>query len=141
MTIAALPTQGCELRIGDGSSPESFVAIGEVIDFSGPSGTKNVIDVTSLDSTGGFKEKTWGLKDWAQLTANIFYVPQDTEHAQIFSEFTTDTFRNFQIALTDSPVTTYQFNGFITGLQFNVAVDNVVRGTVTIEITGNITSV
>lgn len=141
MTTAALTTQGVELQLGDAGSPGNFVAIGEITDFSGPSGSKNVLDVTSLDSTGGYKEKAWGLKDWAQLTANIFYVPQDTQHTQIFDDFTTDTYRYFQIVLTDSPATTYQFRGFVTALQLTVAVDNLVRGSVTIEITGAITDV
>jgi len=74
MSSQALESQGMELKIGDGASPEVFAAISEIKTFTGPGGSATVIDVTDLSSAA--KEKRMGLADEGQLSLPLTTFPQ-----------------------------------------------------------------
>jgi len=137
MSSQALEAQGMELKIGDGASPEMFTAIPEIKTFSGPGGSAAVIDVTDLSSPA--KEKRMGLADEGQLSFTINYIPANQQHADLREARATREETSFQMVFTDdSPSTTWDFSGFVTGFSVSGAVDGVVEATVTIEITGAI---
>lgn len=133
----ALETQGVTLKIGDGASPEVFTAISEIIDFTGPGGQAAVIDVTSLDSTA--REKRMGLPDEGQFTFNGILLPDDTGQSALRTARTGRTLKNFKLTLTDSPATTLSFSAYVLGFENSGGVDDVLRLSVTLEITGPVT--
>jgi hypothetical protein len=137
MSSQALESQGMEIKIGDGNSPETFTAIPEIKTFTGPGGSAAVIDVTDLSSAA--KEKRMGLADEGQLSFTINYIPTNTEHEALRDARATRVETNFQMVFTDdSPSTVWDFSGFVTGFAVSGAVDGVVEANVTIEITGEI---
>lgn len=137
MSDAALESQGMELKIGDGASPEVFTKITEVKNFNGPGGTATVIDTSDLDSVA--KEKRMGLPDEGQFTFTINYVPNDTQHTALRAARASRALTNFKLLFTDSPQTTWTFAAFVLGFAISGAVDGVVQANVTLEVSGAIT--
>lgn len=138
MSANALESQGTILLLGGGAgtSPETFTEIQEVISITGPSGTANTIDVSDLGSTR--REKRSGLADNGNLSFEIFYIPQNTQHALLRTKYGSRDGINFQIQFTDSPATLWQFEGYVTGFSATTSVDSVWKATVTVEINGEI---
>lgn len=137
MSSSALKTQGTTLKVSDGASPEVYTAIGEISNISGPDGTAPEIDVTDMDSTA--KEYLLGLPDEGNVTFNVFFVPQDTQHAQLWSDKTSGTARNYRITMTDSPQSTLTFSARVSGLSLDFGTDAATTGSVTLRISGSVT--
>lgn len=138
MSSSAIETQGMAIKVSSGS-PSVFTTISDVTDFSGPSGTANIIDVSDLQSTS--REKKQGLTDNGQFSFNIHYIPNDTQHELLRSSQASRTRLEFQMVFTDSPTSTWTFYGYVTGFNVSGAVDDVVKSAVTVEIDGDITVV
>lgn len=137
MTTNAIATQGTLLKRGDGGGPEVFTAIGEVADISGPGGTANIIDATHLAST--FREKVMGLPDEGQITFTLNYVPGDAQQQGLKTDRANRTLRNFQLVLTDAGNETGSFAAYVIGFNLNIQAEDIVRASVTLEITGAVT--
>jgi len=142
----SITTQGCQVRIGDGSSPQVFESIGGLVSFTGPTGQRQVIDVTTLASTA--REKQVGIPDMGQVTMELIYdgdsgtdvsSPQVLSHTLLFDRFQDGASSAFQISLDDSPEELFDFNAFVLAYQFSTSIDDVVRVSVTLEIDGAIT--
>ncbi len=136
MATNALETQGMVIKIGDGGGTEVFTAIPEIVSFSGPGGSANVIDATNLSSTA--KEKRMGLADEGQLQFTIRYVPANAQHAQLRTDRAARTLRNFKLEFTDSPVTVWDFSAYVTSFTVSGGVDALVEAQVSLEISGSI---
>ena len=52
--------------------------------------------------------------------------------------FKAGTLQNFQIAFSDSPATTFTFTAFPMNVSFNIGLDDIVRGSFTLEISGDV---
>jgi predicted secreted protein len=85
-------------------SGTAWVNIAEVNSISGPSMTRETIDVTSLDSTGGYREFIAGFRDAGtlQLTMNFTRSTYDT----MKDDFEDDSAQNYEIVLPDDENTT-----------------------------------
>lgn len=57
--------------IGDAASPEVFTALAKVISMSPPSKSKADIEVTNLQSSGGYREYISGLKESGECNVKI----------------------------------------------------------------------
>ena len=73
--MASVKTQGCTLALGDGASPEVFTSVINLVSFQGPSGSRQVIDATTLASTA--KEKDVGIPDLGQITFDYNFSSAD----------------------------------------------------------------
>lgn len=133
MSINAIEAQGIDLKIGAGS-PVTYTEIPEIVSFNGPGGAAAVIDVTDLSSSA--MEKKMGLRDEGQLSFEMNYIPDNTQHAALRTARANRTLTPFQIILTDVSTTTWVFNAYVTGFTIQGAVNNVVKASVTLEITG-----
>lgn len=129
-----IESQGVTLAISVGASPSSFSIIANVVDFSGPGGQASVIDITNLASVA--REKRMGLPDEGQLTMNLLLDPDNATHQALRDARKNRTPCEFRITLTDGTPTTLTFAGFVLGFVTNVAVDDVVKAAITIEING-----
>lgn len=136
MSSQAIETQGTIISIGSGD-PIVYTEISEVKSFTGPGGSAAVIDVTHLRSTA--KEKRMGLADEGQLSMTINYVPTDASHVALRAARAARTKTPFQLEFTDGTIWT--FEAFVLQFSTSGGVDNVVEGSVTLEITGSITEV
>jgi acetylornithine deacetylase/succinyl-diaminopimelate desuccinylase-like protein len=132
--MATLEAQGTTLSISLGTSPTSFTSIGNVIDINGPGGQASVIDVTNLSSVA--REKRMGLPDEGQVTFNIQLDPDLTSHQVVRDARKNRTQCEFRITLTDTTPTSLIFSGFVLNFSVSLAVDDVVKASVVIEVTG-----
>ena len=96
---------GSQLKIGDdGSVTENFTKVVEIIDISGPSMSRDVIDVTNQDSTDGWREFVPGLRDGGEVGITANWIPvsgtQDGTTG-VLSKFRDDILHNWQIITAD----------------------------------------
>ena len=118
-------------------SGSAWVNIAEVNSISGPSMSRDTIDVTSLDSTGGYREFIGGFRDAGtlQLTMNF----SRTTYDLMKTDFESDTSQNYEIVLPDTENTTLEFVGLVTELPLEITADDKITSSVTLKITGQVT--
>jgi len=118
-------------------SGTAWAPIAEVNSISGPSMSRETIDVTSLDSTGGYREFIGGFRDpgTIQLSMNFTRTTFDLMQA----DFESPDSANYEIVLGDDENTSLEFVGFVTELPIEVTADDKVTSSVTIKITGQVT--
>lgn len=140
MATTYIESQGVELQVGDGGDPtETFALIPQVITINGPDGSASEIDVTTLDSTA--REFAMGLADEGNIPFELVYDPDNTVHAGLRADRAARTLRNFQLVLTNNPATTFALSGYVTQFALTAGVDDVVRVSANIRISGPMTEV
>ena len=135
--MAGVKTQGNTLELFDSASPMVATAIGAVTGFQGPTGSRQVIDTTTLASTA--KGKDVGIPDMGQITGDFNFLATDAPLIDVWAAFISGDIQNFIIRFTDSPNTTFSFAGFVLNFSFASPLDDIVRGSFTIEIDGTVT--
>lgn len=113
------------------------VAVAEVNSITGPNSTRNQIDVTSLDSTGGYKEYIGGFRDGGEVTLNMNFTK--ATYGLMQNDFEADADIAYSVVLPDASNTTIGFNGFVQNLGFAVPTDDKVTADVTIKVSGPVT--
>jgi len=115
----------------------SWATLAEVTSISGPGMTRETIDVTSLDSIGGYREFIGGFRDGGnvQLAMNFTRVTYDI----IKTDFEDDAPKYYEIVLPDEENTTIEFAGVVTECPIEVTADDKVTSTVTIKVSGEVT--
>jgi len=137
MPSSAIAGVGTVFNRGDGASSEAFTSIAEVNSISGPTMSRDFIDVTSLDSTDGYREFIGGFRDGGQLTLNMNFTRDGFEQMRL--DFEDDDSINYQIVLPDAGNTTLDFAAFVTDLPLTITPDDKVTVDVTMKITGHVT--
>jgi hypothetical protein len=120
------------------ASTAAAVAIAQVVGFNGPSGNANVIDASHLGSTA--KEKMIGLRDEGQVSLDVNFLPTDGGQTALRADRASRTMRKAVIKLndntSDAATTKITFDAYVSGFSITGAVDQVVKGNITLEITG-----
>ncbi len=119
------------------TSTAQWVDLAEISSISGPSMTRDFIDVTSLDSIGGYREFIAGFRDsgTVSLTMNFTRTTYDLMKA----DFENDEAQNYEIILPDKDLTSFEFEGLVTELPLEIPTDDKVTANVTIKIVGQVT--
>lgn len=138
MASAAVKAIGTALKIGDGGSPETFTTIAEIKAITGPARTSDKIEVTSMDSTGGYKEYVPGLKDGGDVTCDMNFVDSAAQDA-LGDDFENQTLRNFQIVTTHGTPKTIAFAAYVTNFGYSFDPTDVAKRNVTLSVTGQVT--
>ncbi len=115
----------------------NWVNISEIKNISGPSKSRTTIDVTSLDSTGGYKEFIAGLKDPGGVTLAMIF-RRDT-YDIMNDDFEDDLLQNYEIFLPDAEYTSFEFEGLVTELPLNIPTDEAITMDVVIKVSGEVT--
>lgn len=116
--------------------------IGQVAGWNGPNITGNIIDITHLRSTA--KEKMVGLQDPGDLSISVFFQATSELHKPLADDLQNRTLRRWDIKFTDQgstagdqPSAVY-FPGYLNGYTITGAVDDVLKGDISISITKGI---
>lgn len=112
-----------------------WVAIAEVKSISGPTMTREMIDVTNLDSTGGYREFIPSFRDGGTVTLSMNF--SYAGYTALKADFQSDTLVNYEILLSDG--TSVNFSGYVQDLPINVTFDDAVTSDVTIKVSGEVT--
>ncbi len=125
---------GTQFRRWSGSA---WVKLAEINSISGPSMTRDTIDVTSLDSIGGYREYIPSFRDGGtvQLTMNFVRASLDLMKA----DFESADIQNYEIVLPDDETTSFEFAGVVTELPLEISPDDKITMNVSIKITGAVT--
>src|ERR1700681_1253297 len=115
MTTIAKIANGTLLKIGDGTGTEAFTTVPEVMKLSGPTSKFDLMDVTSHDSSGYYREFIPGLLDGDTVKAEINMRFSNTLHKGIRVDNAAATKRNFKIVFPDSSDNTCLIATYITG--------------------------
>lgn len=122
----------------DSNGAGSFVAIASVGDLSGPSRTRNMIDVSAHDSPDKYREFVKGMKDGGEVTATINYRPGETTHQALDADFEEDDLREYQIVMLpgDPDEHTWEFSAGISDIGDEFPLDDKMAREVTFKISG-----
>lgn len=128
---------GTSFKIGDGASNEQFTAIAEVNNISGPNITRDLLETTSLDTSGGYKTFIAGFRDGGSIDLDMNFTRDSYDDFK--DKIESDAVNNYQIVLSDTGATTFDFAGFVVSLGLTVAPADKVAARVSIKITGTVT--
>lgn len=117
----------------DGGDP---TAIGGIESITGiGSGSATEIPITTLASTA--KEFRQGLQDFGTIQISLSRRNEDdVGQTELSAMLAAQATREFVLTLPESTKNVITFQGFVTQITSDIAADNVVKGTVTVRITG-----
>lgn len=129
-----------EIRVWDGAAWEK---IGEVSAISGPTMTKETIDVTNFDSDGGYREFIASFKDGGTMTLTMNFVMANySVLLDLFNAIGPDEIADWELNLPDGDAgaleSTFFFKGIVTELPMEIPADDKVTNTCTIKISGKV---
>ncbi|MFJ9382029.1 phage tail tube protein, partial [Streptomyces sp. NPDC101455] len=87
--MAGLDAKGTQLK-RDSNGAGTFVAVANISDVSGPSRSRDAIEVTAHDSPDNYREFVKGLKDGGEVEITINYDPGDVTHQALDADFEED---------------------------------------------------
>ena len=131
MASLAVAGVGTEFRRWSGSS---WVQLAEINSITGPTMTRDFIDVTSLDSTGGYREFITGFRDAGTISLAMNFT-RDTYDA-FQDDFESPDTHYYEIVLPDVENTTLEFAGLVTEIPLTIPTDDKITADVTIKISG-----
>lgn len=129
----AIAGVGTQFRRWSGTA---WVKQAEITTISGPNMTREIIDVTSLDSTGGYREKIPGFRDGGTIQLGMNFT--NTTYEQMKADYDSDDLQSYEIVLPDDDTTTIEFTGLVTDLPIEIVGDDKISSNVTINISGEV---
>ena len=133
MASKAIAGVGTKFKRWNGSA---WVDIAEINSITGPSMSRDTIDVTSLDSTGGYREFITGFRNAGTVVLAMNFTRATYE--TMLNDFESNTIQNYQIVLPDAENTGLDFEGLVSELPLTIPADDKVTADVTIQVTGNV---
>jgi predicted secreted protein len=135
--MAGLDAFGTQLK-RDTTGSGTFVAIANVEDISGPSRSREAIEVTAHDSPNKYREFVKGLKDGGEVEITINYDPASASHQALDDDFEEDDLRDYQVVILPGTADewTWEFSGLITDLGDEFPHDDKMERTATFKISG-----
>lgn len=136
MTSTALSAQGTKISINTGTAQTpTLTQVTNVSDISGFDGKAAQIDTTNLSSTA--KERMLGLQDWGSVTLATDINLKEASHAALLAAKKAGVPQSFTVELSDT--STITFNAFVSTFPISAKVDQVYKGNIVLDITGDIT--
>ena len=130
--MASLAISGVGTVIQRWNGTSAWEAIAEVTNISGPGLTRDLIEVTSLDSTGGWREFIGGFKDGGTVVLSMNYTRAGLD---AFREgFESGTAESYEIVLPDD--TSIEFEGFVQEFPLTIPTDAQITMETTIKVSG-----
>ena len=133
MASTAVSGVGTKFQRWNGSA---YVSLAEVNSITGPSMTRAFIDVTSLDSTGGYREFITGFRDAGTISLKMNFTT--ASYAFIKEDFQKVAANAYKIVLSDPGLSTLEFEGLVTELPLPIPTDDKISADCTIKITGEV---
>jgi len=131
-----IKAQGTLLQLGTVASPQTFAAVANVTGITGPDGQKPDIDVTNLSDVA--RRFLTGLPDFGSVSLELNYSPDETTHDTLYALFLSGALRQWRILFSNA--TTYlEFNATVQTFPFQFAIDDVVKITVGLRVSGQVT--
>lgn len=117
-------------------SGSAWVTMAEINSIEGPTMDMDVIDVTSLDTGGGYDEFITGFAQGGTLVLNMNFTRSTYEVMK--GDFEIDVVRNYRIILPDDEATSLEFEGLVTEIPITMEAENQLTADVTVQISGEV---
>jgi hypothetical protein len=131
-------TTGATLTVTSATAaPATFATIGNIKSFQGIDGTANEIDVTNLLSAA--KEVRLGLPDSGQFTIEVDQDSTDAGQIAVRVSCQAQTLKQYKITFAGGAVLT--FSAYCKKFSTAAGIDQVVKGSIALRITGAYTLV
>lgn len=114
----------------------NWVDLAEINSITGPNKSRNTIDVTSLDSTGGYKEFIGGFKDGGTISLPMNFTRATYELMN--TDFESADLQNYEVLLPDVEKSSFEFEGLVTELGLGIPADDKITADVTIKVSGQV---
>lgn len=129
MTVKATRSIGTQFKVND-------IVVGDLRSIGSPSMTQEELDVTTLDSGGGYREFIAGFKDPGEVSLTGFFVPDDEGQVELYNVYDTGALANFVIEFPASMDAKWEFQGFVTAYSTPADSEEAVGFEVTIRVSG-----
>ena len=134
MTTNAKIGHGVLFKIENDASPQVLTVIGEITSVTPPNRSRDTVDATHSQSPEKWREFIAGLKDGGEASAELNFVPGSVGDLLLNAQFDSDDPSVCEIGFPDG--STFSFNGFLTGDEIGVPIDDKMTKTVTFKVTG-----
>lgn len=138
MTSSAIWAYGSILQLGDGATPEVFTAIAEITELTPPQMSRDDIDVTSHQSSDGYREFISGLRDGGEVTFKANWLPTNSTHdgtTGLLETFNDNDTHNWKVILPNTLIT-IAFSGFLTAFEPDLPIEEQAQLSGTIKVSG-----
>ena len=120
---------------------DGWVEMGEVDFIEGPGFSKTQIDVTTMGTTGGYREFISGLKDGGEVVLTMNFTKESYEQSKsIFDRVGRFGVEDYSFILDDNPSEANRsclwFKASVEGMPVTVPIDDKVSMTVTLKVSG-----
>jgi predicted secreted protein len=140
MTTQARIGFGTVFQIQDqDASPVAYVTVGEVTNITLPNLTRDAVDATHTESTGGWREFIPGLRDAGEVSIEMNFVSGSASDTLIRAQFASDSLSLCKILFDTSPADGVSFSGIVTGYEVQAPLDDKVAATLTVKVSGAVT--
>ena len=137
---------GSDFKVGnDATGTETFATVAEVLDISGPSMSRDTIEVTNQDSASGWREYIAGWRDAGEISISANWIPAGATQdgtTGILSKFLDSDLHNYQIITPQCDGTetyTISMTGIVTGFGVNLPLTEQAKVDFSIKLTGAVT--
>jgi predicted secreted protein len=113
---------------------EIWEAISEIESITGPGMSRDTIDVTSLSSTGGYREFIAGFRKGGTFVLKMNWTRKGFD--MFLADFESDDLGNYEVVLPDPDQTCIQIAGLVTDCPLTIPTADKITMDVTITISG-----
>lgn len=136
MSTIAIIANGTLLKIGDGASTENFTVVPECMKLTGPAVNYDLLDATSHDSAGFFREFIPGLADGDNISIDVNWKPSNTVHKGLRVDSYARTRRNFKTVFPDATDNTVLTATYIKTITPKADIGTILAAAATLKVTG-----
>lgn len=133
-----LPAMGTHLAIESTTTVGTFIPVALVGPLSGPSLSRDTIDVTNHDNQSGYKQFIGSLKDGGEIALTLYWNPDASgqyEPDGLYAAFEDGLTHNFQIVLPSKSYA-WTFAGVISKMNFKYDPNSAQSADCTIKVSG-----
>lgn len=130
----AVRALGTTLEIGTGTP----IAVGGLTEITGLSLSADTIDVTTLDSDGGYREFIGGFKDAGEVSLSGYFYGKTTGNgqAELYAAFESGAVTDFAIKFPAALNSKWEFEGVVTAFETGAGLEDPVSFSCTIKVSG-----
>ena len=123
---------GVQFKRSNMDGTPTFTAIAEINDITGPNMSRDTIDTTSLDTTGGYRTFIGGFRDVGEIQLEMNFTLDGYDDLKL--DFEDDDPRDYQIVFPDTGATTFGFSALVTSLGMKLSTADKITASVTLKI-------
>ena len=133
---------GSVFEIVSDSSPDAYVPMAEVKSITPPSADVDQVEVTHMQSPGRYREFISGLIDGGEVSFELNFIPGNPSDARIFEllNLPAGVSRRRSCRISFPTGRTWTFDAEVTGYEPEVPFDDAMTATVTLKVSGPVSS-